>query len=379
VQYFDQETILEIHSEAVELGLDANRDQLLFGLSNLFIAQLNLARNPNSQLLSDLTKMNQVPAIIGDVVPLYVWLRNAAYAVAYLPDKQVYFRGRADEVTAKRAATVERSAAKQPTDLALTAFPEKIIFVNDMVPFGFLKGADRTGSSTARLIVPSFQGGQPRTFPSTIRQKEYFGTGWLIGPKHVITCHHVINARDEGEAAASDADFKLQAESTTVHFDYDSKDAAGLKFNGIKLCIGNIALDYAIIELPEKLARPPLTMWGGNLQLGDDSYLPVNIIQHPGGNAKQMGIRNNLATRLTERDLSYFTDTEGGSSGSAVCNDDWKVIALHKMSVPTYGKLQYQGKTTAWVNSGTRIDKIITDLKSNHGELWDKIGATIAS
>ncbi|MEM9840577.1 MAG: serine protease, partial [Pseudomonadota bacterium] len=109
---------------------------------------------------------------------------------------------------------------------------------------------------------------------------------------------------------------------------------------------------------------------------GDDA-LPVNVIQHPGGSPKQLGIRNNLAARLTDKDLAYFTDTEGGSSGSPVCSDDWIVLALHKASTTVFGKLEFQGKKTAWVNVGTRVDLIIEDLEKNHAALWSAIGADI--
>src|SRR5262249_44434189 len=78
MQYFDHDKILEINSEAIELGLHLRRDELLGGLNNAFVARLRLAADVGGQLLSDLTEMNRVPVIIDDVVPLYRWLRNAA-------------------------------------------------------------------------------------------------------------------------------------------------------------------------------------------------------------------------------------------------------------------------------------------------------------
>lgn len=382
MQYLKHDKILEIQTEAVELGLHTRRNQLLAGLNNAFVATLNEVADPAGQMLSDLVALNKVPVIIDDEVPLYRWLRNAAYSLSFLPDKQEYFRALSDDVMAKRGAAIKDAAAAKPAappaaKSALDTLPEKVVFVNDMVPFGFLKGAERTGISTARLIVPSFLGGQPRNWPMSTKQKQYFGTGWLIGAKHVITNHHVINARDKGDKDAADSDFKLQGEGATVQFDYDTDNAEGLKFTGLKLCVASKPLDYAIVELPESSNRLPLPLWTGELALGPDAYVPVNIIQHPGGNIKQMGIRNNLAAKLTDLDLAYFTDTEGGSSGSAVCNDDWKVIALHKASSATFGDLEYQGKTTSWVNVGTRIDRIISDLKGNHSALWDQIGANV--
>ena len=320
--------------------------------------------------------MNNVPVIIGDVVPLSVWLINASYQVSFLPDKQAYFRKLSDEVLAKKPAPSPGSAPSQDPAAILGPFPEKIIFVNDMVPFGFLKGAERTGSSTARLIVPSYQGSAPRTFPGSGNQKRYFGTGWLIGSKHIITNHHVINARDPGDADAADNDFKLQAKSTIVEFDFDADNVDGTMSAVSDLRAASKVLDYAILELAQASERLPLPLFVRELALGNDPF-PVNIIQHPGGNSKQIGIRNNLAAKLTDRDLAYFTDTDGGSSGSAVCDDSWRVIALHKAADQTKGEFNFQGKKTAWVNVGTRIDKIVADLKTNHAALWASMAANV--
>lgn len=207
----------------------------------------------------------------------------------------------------------------------------------------------------------------------------YFGTGWLIGRRHIITNHHVINARDPGEDSSSESDMVLQARATKVQFDYDSPESVGEIHQPIALSTANKVLDYAILELCSDPVRNSLPLWGRELTLPKDSYVPVNVVQHPGGASKQLGIRNNLVAGLEENDLAYFTDTEGGSSGSPVCNDEWKVLGLHKASSMSFGELNYQGKKTAWVNVGTRIDRIIADLRNNQAGLWDRIAANVMS
>ena len=40
-----------------------------------------------------------------------------------------------------------------------------------------------------------------------------------------------------------------------------------------------------------------------------NAVVPVNIIQHPNGNPKSIGVRNNLTSTLEDHELRYFTDT----------------------------------------------------------------------
>jgi V8-like Glu-specific endopeptidase len=363
----DYDRIPEIHRQALQLGLHNKRDLLLYGVNIEYIAALPAMENPSDQLLSDLQHMNDDGEVIGGI-PLVRWLHNAANALSLRPDKQKYFR----DLEVAAAKPVE--TAKQPELPPVQR--ERILFDSDLLPFGFLAGATRTGKSIARLSVPRFEGGQQRMLPMSDKPVLFFGTGWLIGKKHVITNHHVVNARTDGEAPAADDDFEQQARKTTVQFDYDEDNVAGDPFAVVALTAKNAQLDYALLELDRQPAgRPPLPIWGKPIDFAAGTRLPVNIIQHPGGQAKQIAIRNNLAARLQGDDLAYFTDTAAGSSGSPVCNDRWQVIALHKEASMTFGKYNYQGKDTAWVNVGTTMERVVADLQ--RAGLWAALGAVM--
>ncbi len=143
--------------------------------------------------------------------------------------------------------------------------------------------------------------------------------------------------------------------------------------------MANKSLDYSVLELNEETGRESLPLFGRELDLPLGSYVPVNLVQHPGGLPKKLGIRNNLVATIVQNDIAYFTDTEPGSSGSPVCTDEWQVVGLHKASSVSFGDFEFQGKKTAWVNIGTRIDQIIADLKNNHAELWQEIGAVVVT
>lgn len=376
--FFTNDKILEIADMAMDHRLTEKRDALMTGLHPAFLASLPSAGAPQSQLLVDLNEMNRIPSIEGGVIPLEHWLRTAAFLVPARPQAQKFFRDLADTVVRQsQMSSEERAHQAGVPDTILGTIEERIVHINDMLPIGFLAAAARVGHSVARMIVPSIEGGQPRTMPFSSQPMRYFGTGWLIGPRHVMTNHHVINARSPGEADASGTDLALQGAQATVQFDYDHEGAAGNPMTGGALAASNKALDYAVIELADVSNRDPIPLWGREIALADGDYVPVNVIQHPGGSPKQMGIRNNLAARLTDTDLAYFTDTEGGSSGSPVCSDEWVVLALHKASTSAFGQLSFQGNDTAWVNIGTRIDQIIDDLQDNHADLWTEIAADV--
>jgi len=109
----------------------------------------------------------------------------------------------------------------------------------------------------------------------------------------------------------------------------------------------------------------------------------VNVVQHPGGRVKQIAIRNNRLLDLPgESDgekldpyFLYEADTEKGSSGSPVFNDQWEVVALHHAAVPkmkdgqlidTKGKVigeEGDDSRIVWIaNEGIRVSRLVADV-----------------
>jgi endonuclease G len=91
----------------------------------------------------------------------------------------------------------------------------------------------------------------------------------------------------------------------------------------------------------------------------------VNIIQHPRGWPKMISVRNNLLTARTGTTLLYETDTDEGSSGAPVLNDEWDLIALHHWGQPFLENVDENGNPIpTTVNEGVRISAICRDLMS---------------
>ena len=196
------------------------------------------------------------------------------------------------------------------------------------------------------------------------------GSGFLISPRLFMTNRHVI--RDEGAAHAAQITFDREMDelgqprpATTYLLD----PGAFALFSDID------ALDYAVIAVGRLNSGAASLPDLGYCVLSDtpDRHaigMNVNIIEHPRGLPKMIAVRNNPLTFRTDRTLLYETDTDQGSSGSPVFNDEWDLVALHHWGQPYLEKKDDQGKEIPInVNEGVRISAIYRDLKSRLGSL----------
>ncbi|MFC4273597.1 DNA/RNA non-specific endonuclease [Achromobacter aloeverae] len=269
---------------------------------------------------------------------------------------------RADDDTTRCAAFDAR--VKRESGLA-----EAVRGTNDFQPAAFLPEGAAARRAVARVVL--------QTPTASIS-----GTGFLISPTLFITNQHVV------------ADAHAAGLATLV-FD-DELDERGLPRPRtiFRLAPGRCALfsdeqdlDYALVALGERVQ--------GDATLVELGYCPisftpdrhrkgmsVNIIQHPEGMPKTIAIRNNLLTARTDTRLLYETDTDFGSSGAPVYNDQWDVIALHHYGAPSAsaqrapaaGDAQVPNANAdadadadlgvAQVNEGIRISSIYQDLQS---------------
>lgn len=370
---FVYKELKEIVDKALGANLARRRDTLLFAFSPRFAATLpGWQRPPDEALRLDIGDLNNKTWLVDGEVPLSVWLGTAASMVDD-PNVAKFFDEMALTAVQRAAAQDVASASATPASMAI---PEKILFRSTLLPDTFLSLASERACSVARLSVFTYQNGSPRTLPSGA-QDGTFGTGWLIGRRHCITNWHVVAARGSGEPPPRDEDVALQVANMKVEFDYRSTDDQLHPVGVARLAHANRALDYAILELAAAEDRMPFPLAAQLPAIDADHPLAANIIQHPAGEPRRYAIRNNLVAVIEGNDLAYFTDTAGGSSGAPVCDDGWRVIALHKASTAHFGNLNFQGKSTAWVNVGTTITAIVDDLRSNQPALWAALDAVM--
>jgi V8-like Glu-specific endopeptidase len=313
--------------------------------------RLAVSSVPRTQLVTDITTLNEYAIRPGQIPPLITWLENAIVFAAGAEEESTF-----QEFVDRYSPGEPAAPAPPQKDTELPEYNEAIVFRDEMVPFGYLQGGINASLSVARLLVPRYDDG-------VAANKGYWGTAWLLSPTELMTNHHVLNARDrdEKDQPASDDDFKRQALATQVQFDVNDDEAAYPVIGVTGLGSSDAKLDYAILQIEEQPGRKALPIRKAPFNITKKDYVPVNIIQHPRGGAKKIALRNNLATGKTKTDLRYFTDTLPGSSGSPVLDDNWQVVALHRGSTAV-DKIQYQGRKTAVMNLGTLVSVIVKAL-----------------
>jgi endonuclease G len=196
------------------------------------------------------------------------------------------------------------------------------------------------------------------------------GSGFLISPHLFLTNQHVI--ADAAAAARAQVTFDREIDETGA---LRPTSIFRLAPERLALFSGEEELDYAVVAVGDRIA--------GEAALDDLAFcilsdspdkhkigMNVNIIQHPSGMPKMIAVRNNILQYRTDRTLLYETDTETGSSGSPVLNDEWQVVALHHYGSPFLERNDENGRPIPVnVNEGVRISAIYRDLAAKAAAL----------
>lgn len=215
---------------------------------------------------------------------------------------------------------------------------EKILGINNLKQVWWIERGVQVCKSVCRILTP--QG---------------LGTGFLVGPKTIMTNNHVVGTREL--AAVSFAEFNYQADLSN-----QLMPAFRYRMNPDRFHT-NAGLDYSFIGLEEEQGKPPMKSWGC-LQLNPNADpIPtehVSIVQHPNGGLKQIVLTANQVVATKPPFLHYTTDTMPGSSGSPVFNDTWHVIAIHHFAVTSRDTEQ------GYANEGV----LMSAIKADASPLW---------
>ena len=165
----------------------------------------------------------------------------------------------------------------------------------------------------------------------------WYGTGFMISPDLMVTCHHVLDTPDT-------------AGSGELWLDY-YEEVDGSFAQPIKLQLApqtffatSAELDLSVVAVDKRSAEYS--------RLGERSYIGVsasppiigervNIIHHPQGEPQQFSINDGQVVDVLENHLHYDASTNQGSAGAPVFNDQWELIAIHHHAVPRNDAIGY--------------------------------------
>jgi endonuclease G len=235
---------------------------------------------------------------------------------------------------------------------------ERIIGESDLTSINYLDRGRRAAAAVCRIRVPADGG-------------EWYGTGFLVGPRLLLTNQHVLGNVSEASQAEAEFGYEHDVDGVLQRPAQFNLRPHEIFFTDPELDITFVAISpFAESGVPiERYGWLPLMPLPGKIV--DKEW--VTIIQHPGGGPKQISIRSSRIVSLAKKDIPtvnldhfihYLTDTEPGSSGSPVVNDQWQVIALHHKAVPKPHSKASDGKPAVYIgNEGVRVSAIYKTLE----------------
>ncbi len=217
----------------------------------------------------------------------------------------------------------ERDRPLGPEDIDSVLVERVIGQTRDFLSVEFLAQGLAAARSVGRVVTRLGDG------------RSSFGTGFLVSPRLLMTNQHVLRTPEAAARSAVEFNYQLDRSGRAgdVHrFDLDPDS----------FFLSDGTLDFALVAVERRSDRGgPLAAFGHCPLIAEEGKITpgefINIVQHPKGEPKQIVLRENKLLDLPE-DLDNFAhyeaDTEPGSSGSPVFNDQWEVVALHHSGVP---------------------------------------------
>jgi endonuclease G len=268
--------------------------------------------------------------------------RLTRYYTGDVPPSARPAAGAAPEVLVEEA--LDRAAGMVDEEREPAKLLEKIINTADFVGIRYLDAGVAAARAIGRINIRDAGG-----------RLQGYGTGSLVSPALLLTNHHVL----------PDAE---TARHSVIEFNYqDGIDgrpllAEMLPLDPDRLFLADDERDFALVAVRATPAE--LAPFGFNRLIEAEGKAIigecVTIIQHPRGEKKQVALRENKIVDIPESFLHYSADTEPGSSGSPVFNDQWEVVALHHASVAAPDRVELGG----FMNEGIRISRILKFLRA---------------
>lgn len=262
---------------------------------------------------------------------------------------------------------IDAATAQPMTERIKSLGPEAIIGSTlDFVNVAFLERGRRAADAVGRV---AFYNGGPQ------------GSGFVVAPGLFLTNHHVLTSESAAAGFCVEFDYEIDLNDrprSISRFAFDPERC--FVTDGIE------GLDFTLIAIGAKMAGPRKLDEFGYIPLSDakDKHMlgeVANLVQHPLGRYKEVVLRENrlVARNETAQVLHYIADTEQGSSGSPVFNNEWEAIALHHWAGP-YREIVSTGGAPLdrEINEGIRISAIVKTLRQRLPALVGQVSQSVS-
>lgn len=177
-----------------------------------------------------------------------------------------------------------------------------------------------------------------------------YGTGFLINERTVLTNYHNLVHEEFGPVR-----------ELSVQFDHrtGAPKPPLVARGAVESVEGEPAEDWAVFQLMTPVEREPIRL-GTPYDIGINDM--VVIIQHPLGAFKQFALEPLAIRHVDGNSIQYVADTQDGSSGSPVFNEQMHVIAIHRAETALEIVVDGQ-RQTVWRNQGIQIVNVIRGLQ----------------
>jgi endonuclease G len=214
------------------------------------------------------------------------------------------------------------------------------------------------------------------------QSKKPWGTATMISDRLLLTNWHVISS-------------KTHASDLLIEFNYEKgifgrcKVPTRFKFAPDEFYFCNVKLDFAIVAVKE-------TSVTGKVRLSEFGYVPLsasgdkhikgdfaNMIQHPLGDFKRIALRENriwgrfgLPPDPPGRPIVLYPEwnTDHGSSGSAIFNDQFWIIGVHHgegftKDILDEDQRREHPEIPPLVGVASRASAIVSDVKERRNQI----------
>ena len=152
-----------------------------------------------------------------------------------------------------------------------------------------------------------------------------FGTGFLIAPRLLLTCYHVLSNAETACTSVLELDYQRDEDGTF-------RRVMTAKLDPQRCFVAEQTLDFSVVALEAELTdRPVIPLTNeGNASPGEW----VSLFHHPQAGPLQLSLNGGTVLAVYDDVLHHNVNTQPGSAGAPVLDHNLRLIGLHHASVP---------------------------------------------